>query len=128
VLLPGESPISTAAVYGRLGLDGSRAETGQGVYDAAAAGLGVPLDRCRNDLEPVVAAHWPDVAERLSALRTGAPLAVMLSGSGGTVFAVHAEESDARAQAETLRARRPLVAPVLSRAQSTLRPLVTEER
>jgi 4-diphosphocytidyl-2-C-methyl-D-erythritol kinase len=52
----------------------------------------------RNDLEPVAAARFPEVASALKALRCVAPHARM-SGSGAAVFAAYGSEQDAHAAA-----------------------------
>ncbi len=127
VLLAGEEPVSTAEVYTLLGFGPAGVASRSPVYDWIAAGGALPLSACRNDLEATVVARWPEVAVRLAALRATNPLLAMLSGSGGTVFAVYPDEGRARSEAERLTAYRPLVAPVLSREGSLLRPLVVEE-
>lgn len=50
----------------------------------------------RNDLEPVAAARFPEIASALAELRRVAPQARM-SGSGAAVFAAFESERDARA-------------------------------
>ena len=52
----------------------------------------------RNDLEPVAAARYPEVASALTDLQRVAPQARM-SGSGAALFAAFGSESDARAAA-----------------------------
>ena len=52
----------------------------------------------RNDLEPVAAARYPEVASALADLQRVAPQARM-SGSGAAVFAAFGSECDARAAA-----------------------------
>jgi 4-diphosphocytidyl-2C-methyl-D-erythritol kinase len=51
----------------------------------------------------------------------------MLSGSGGTVFGLYQDEARARQAAEAMAALRPVVAPLLTRAESLPRPSATEE-
>jgi 4-diphosphocytidyl-2-C-methyl-D-erythritol kinase len=63
------------------------------------------LRQQRNDLEPAAARVCPMIAEVLSAL-SDAPLARM-SGSGGTCFALYADETAAVTQAERLHRTRP---------------------
>jgi 4-diphosphocytidyl-2-C-methyl-D-erythritol kinase len=58
----------------------------------------------RNDLEPVAAARFPEIASALAELRRVAPQARM-SGSGGAVFAAFESERDARAAWIALPAR-----------------------
>ncbi len=113
VLVPGEEPVPTAAVYARHrppAARGSRAP----VYDWVVDGGELPLGECRNDLEPTVAEGWPWVAARLELLRRGGPLLATVSGSGGTVFALHASEAAARRAARDLEAVQPLVVPLLA--------------
>lgn len=127
VLLPGEEPVSTAEVYSSLGLGPVGVVSASAVYDEIAAGGELRLSACRNDLEAKVAARWPGVADRLAALRATKPLLAMLSGSGGTAFAVYPDEERALGEAGRLSTFRPLVAPLLSRERSLLRPFVVEE-
>jgi 4-diphosphocytidyl-2-C-methyl-D-erythritol kinase len=127
VLLPAEAPVSTPEVYASLGLGPLGEVAESAVYDWSAGGGTLPLSACRNDLEPAVVVRWPLVRTRLEALRRTDPLLAMVSGSGGTVFAVYPSEARARDEAERLGSYRPLVAPLLSRERSRLRPLVVEE-
>ena len=53
----------------------------------------------RNDLQPVAAARFPDIAVALGGLREHSPHARM-TGSGGCVFAPFASEAEARAAIE----------------------------
>lgn len=128
LIVPGEEPVSTAEVYRRLELTSQRREPARPVYDWLAGGGELPLAACRNDLEPTVAAFWPGVARRLAALRASTSRLAMVSGSGGTVFAVCPDEEEARAEAGRLAAWRPLVAPLLGRERSVLRPTRREGR
>ncbi len=50
-----------------------------------------------NDFEDSVAATYPEVASTLTALRSTDPLMTLLSGSGGTVFAVYTDAAAAEA-------------------------------
>lgn len=59
----------------------------------------------RNDLEPAARRLCPEIGEVLRAL-DDAPLARM-SGSGATCFALHAEQAQALAQADRIRASSP---------------------
>ncbi len=127
VLLPGEEPVSTPEVYVSLGLGPVGEVAESAVYDWSAGGGALPLSACRNDLEPAVVVRWPAVRTRLEALRRTDPLLAMVSGSGGTVFSVYPGEARARDEAERLGSYRPLVAPLLSRERSLLRPVVVEE-
>ncbi len=121
VLLPGPSPISTGEVYRTLaarGLDGGAARE---IYEWIVNGGDLPVGRCRNDLQSTVVEHWPEVGERLARVRATVPMLAMLSGSGGTVFGLYRDETDARRAARALAAAGPLVAPVLGREASRLR-------
>jgi len=126
VLLPGETPVSTAEVYRRLDLGSRSRGPATAVYDWLEGGGDLPLSACRNDLEATVVAGWPKVGSRLEALRATDPLLATVSGSGGTVFAVYADEGRAITEAARLTAYRPIVAPLLGRARSVLRPTTVE--
>lgn len=126
VLLPGEAPISTAQVYSALEVGTLRRSPSATVYDWITGGGELPLSACRNDLEPTVVARWPAVGRRLEAIRGTDQLLAMLSGSGGTVFAVYPDEARAHRAASRLGPYGPLVAPLLGRALSLLRPSVLE--
>ncbi len=66
------------------------------------------LARTRNDLEPAARAIRPEIGAVIAALeRSGAPLLVRMSGSGGTVFAIHADKEAAHRAAEAVRAAHP---------------------
>lgn len=127
VLIPGAVAVSTSEVYASLGAPPVRAAPSSAVYDWIRHGGELPLDACRNDLEPAVMERFPDVKERLRALSSGRPRLAMLSGSGGTVFALVDNEGGARACARRLAGRGALVAPILTRDASLLRPSVEEE-
>ncbi|MEW6337180.1 MAG: 4-(cytidine 5'-diphospho)-2-C-methyl-D-erythritol kinase [Acidobacteriota bacterium] len=120
VLLPGPEPIPTAAVYRELGAAPLARPSQQSKGEPLAEG-GVPaLEACRNDLEPVALRRWPEVAERLGAVRATGPALAMLSGSGGTVFGLYRDRAAAAEAGNALEAYAPIVAPVLSRAASRL--------
>lgn len=121
VLLPGPAPISTAEVYRALDARGLDGDADCEIYEWVASGGDLPVGRCRNDLQPTVAQRWPEVAERLARVRATGPMLAMLSGSGGSVFGLYRDESDARQAARALAAAGPLVAPVLGREASRLR-------
>jgi 4-diphosphocytidyl-2-C-methyl-D-erythritol kinase len=126
LILPGAEPVPTAEVYRLLDLGAIPRRSAAAVYDWLAGGGELPLSACRNDLEPTVIAFSPTVGIRLAALRATAPLLAMVSGSGGTVFAVYQGEEKARAEAGRLALYRPIVAPLLGREQSALRPGIVE--
>jgi 4-diphosphocytidyl-2-C-methyl-D-erythritol kinase len=140
ILLPGSEPIPTAEVYrlwdaGRASASvASRASSHQldvdgrsAIYDWVAQGGNLPLGVCRNDLQPTVVNHWSEVGRRLESVIATEPLLAMLSGSGGTVFGLYPDEAAARRAAEALGPAGPMVAPLLTRQASRLRPTVMEE-
>jgi 4-diphosphocytidyl-2-C-methyl-D-erythritol kinase len=132
VLLPGPEAISTAEVYRRMGapalstsaLDASRESE---IYQWVTAGGVLPLGSCRNDLQPTVARRWPEVGRRLAGVRATQPMLALLSGSGGTVFGLYADEKGARRAAAKLADLDLLVVPLLTREASLLRPSAGEE-
>ena len=126
VLLPGPAPVSTTAVYDALDDREVDASPAGAVYQWVVAGGALPLSSCRNDLQPTVVAHWPEVGRRLERVRVTKPELALLAGSGGTVFGLYADAEGARHAAEQLAADRPRVAPVLGREASRIRPVVAE--
>jgi 4-diphosphocytidyl-2-C-methyl-D-erythritol kinase len=127
VLIPGDEPVATSEVYGALGRGPVGKIAASAVYDWVAGGGELPLSACRNDLEPTVVARWPSVGAKLEALRATDPRLALVSGSGGTVFGVYPTEVRAREAGESVARFRPLVAPLLSREGSLLRPSAVEE-
>lgn len=127
VLLPGEVAVSTAQVYASLGAPPLHQAPPSPIYDWVRQGGELPLNYCRNDLEPAVMEQFPDVGGRLEALLCEHPKLAMLSGSGGTVFALFEDETRARVCAARCAVRSVLVAPLLGREASLLRPLAEEE-
>ena len=127
VLVPGPSPISTAEAYRALDERGMDGDSDCEILAWVAGGGELPVGRCRNDLQPAVAARWPEVAERLARVRATGPMLAMLSGSGGTVFGLYRGEADARRAAVTLAAAGPVAAPVLGREASRLRASAGED-
>lgn len=107
VLVNPRVPVSTAEVFRRLGLPPGE------VRDAAPAAI--PVDREAllgwlraepNDLEPAARAIAPILAEVDEALAASDPLLVRMSGSGATMFALHADcRAAARAGRMVARAR-----------------------
>ncbi len=97
-----ESPqgVETAWAYGLL----ARSEEAEG-RGARAGPPPLAPDRCRdwtavaesahNDFELPVFAVRPDLRETAAALRRTSPLLALMSGSGGTVFAVYPDEGSA---------------------------------
>jgi 4-diphosphocytidyl-2-C-methyl-D-erythritol kinase len=127
VLLPGPEPISTAEVYRALDASLLDAQPASEIYQWVTAGGEFPVGSCRNDLQPTVVRHWPEIGRRLERARATQPLLAMLSGSGGTVFGLYEDETRARRAAGALGAFRPKIAPLLGRRASLLRPVVMEE-
>lgn len=127
VLVPGGESVPTADVYRALPprrLDG-RLESA--VYEWVVSGGELPLADCRNDLQPTVLERWPAIAGRLERVRRTSPRLAMVSGSGGTVFGLFAERTEAEAAAVTLGDLRPVVAPVLRRVEAHLQPASGED-
>lgn len=118
VLLAGTRPVSTAEVYARLGAGPVDEGEVSEVYEYVERGEAPPLDVCRNDLEPTVCRGWPEVGERLVAVRRTEPLLAQVSGSGGTVFGLYPDESSARAAAAALETWNPRLARILARSES----------
>ena len=127
LLVPGPQPVSTAEVYRALdpaALDG-RASTA--IYQWATAGGAFPVGSCRNDLQPTVVTRWPEVGRRLKSVRATRPLLALVSGSGGTGFGLFESEERARRAAVEAGGAGAIVAPLLTREASLLRPSVMEE-
>jgi 4-diphosphocytidyl-2-C-methyl-D-erythritol kinase len=94
-------PVSTAAVFQRLGL--ARGAEGYAPLPPRTGSLVAWLSDCRNDLEAPAVAIEPRVGAALEALRAtqGVQLARM-SGSGGTCFALYGSGAEAEAAAAAL--------------------------
>lgn len=117
VLLPGRK-VSTAAIYATLAAGEVREWEDPGIRSWQAGVNPFPFARCRNDLQPVVVASFPWVAERLRLLDgTGAVLR-MVAGSGATVFGLYESRAVADDVAAELVSCGALVVPLLSRAAS----------
>lgn len=102
VFVPGFG-VSTASAY-RWYDEHAPAGSTPGEWPAEPSGWAASFARCRNDLEPPVAARHPEITLVLRGVRPGARLAAM-SGSGSAVFAMFDEHSPltaAAAQAEEL--------------------------
>jgi 4-diphosphocytidyl-2-C-methyl-D-erythritol kinase len=127
VLVPGPEPISTASVYEAFDRRELDALPASEVYQWVVAGGALRLSCCRNDLQPTVVAHWPEVGRRLDRLRVTEPKLALLAGSGGTVFGVYTDVEHARLAVEQLVGDLPRLAPVLGRDASRLRSLDVEE-
>jgi 4-diphosphocytidyl-2-C-methyl-D-erythritol kinase len=127
VLVPGPERIPTAEVYRALNAGVLDGEARSELYQWVTGGGELPLGSCRNDLQPTVVRRWPEVGRRLGCVNDTQPLLSMLSGSGGTVFGLYQDEARARQAAEAMAALRPVVAPLLTRAESLPRPSATEE-
>lgn len=126
VLIPGQEPVPTAQVYRALSprmLDG---QLDSAVYEWVVSGGELPLAACRNDLQSTVLERWPAIAGRLERVVRAGPLLAMVSGSGGTVYGLFADEARARQGADALAGLAPIVAPLLGRASGHLQPSVEE--
>lgn len=127
VLLPGEEGVPTAEVYRLLAAPAVDERPHSAVYEWIVAGGVLPLSACRNELEPTVVAHWHGVSRRLDEIRRTRPRLALLSGSGGTVFGVYEGHLEALEAARLLAERGPILAPLLTREASTLRPSAGED-
>jgi 4-diphosphocytidyl-2-C-methyl-D-erythritol kinase len=116
--------IETAEVYRRLPKELTWRRPEGSVY-SFSAGLETDLHwgGVRNDLQPVVLAGWPEVADALKSLQSLSPVHAAVTGSGAAVFALFSEPDQARHAADMLQQTgRIHVGKVLSRALS--RPVV----
>jgi 4-diphosphocytidyl-2-C-methyl-D-erythritol kinase len=96
VIVPGFG-VSTAGAYRWYDEDAPAGST-PGEWPVEPSGWAASFARCRNDLEPPVAARHPEIAEVLREVRPGARLAAM-SGSGSAVFAMFDEQAPLAAAA-----------------------------
>ena len=128
VLLPGEEAVSTAAVYRALRAGPVDDRPQSEVYQWIERGGEVPFHACRNDLETTVLAQWPGIARRLAAIRGTQPLLARLSGSGGTVFGLYCDRTAAERASAALASHAPVIAPLLTREASRVRPSGEETR
>jgi 4-diphosphocytidyl-2-C-methyl-D-erythritol kinase len=123
VVMP-EVEIETAEVYRRLPKELTWRRPESSVY-SFSAGLDTDLywGGVRNDLQPVVLAGWPEVADALKSLQSLNPVHAAVTGSGAAVFALFSEPDQARqAAAKLQQPGRVHVGTALSRALS--RPVV----
>jgi 4-diphosphocytidyl-2-C-methyl-D-erythritol kinase len=127
VALPGPYPVPTAEIYRALQPAPAGGPAVAEWYHWAVAGGDLPWRNCRNDLEATVVARYPEVGRRLEALRNRAATMSMVSGSGGTVYGVYPDAARAREAAAVLGEFAPVVAPLLARADSRLRPVARED-
>ncbi|MCU0291973.1 MAG: 4-(cytidine 5'-diphospho)-2-C-methyl-D-erythritol kinase [Thermoanaerobaculaceae bacterium] len=126
VLVPGREPVPTAEVYRALEpreLDG---RLGSAVYEWVVSGGELPVGSCRNDLQSTVLERWPAIAGRLERVSRTGPLLAMVSGSGGTVYGLFAQEAQALRAARALEDLAPVAVPLLGRAHALLHPSVEE--
>jgi 4-diphosphocytidyl-2-C-methyl-D-erythritol kinase len=95
--------VATGEVFDRLPARLTWRRQGATV-DAVMAGgsRGIPWRDLRNDLEPVVFDHWPEVGQVVEALRDMRPLHAGMSGAGATGFAVFPDAESARLAARNL--------------------------
>jgi 4-diphosphocytidyl-2-C-methyl-D-erythritol kinase len=123
VVMP-EIEIETAEVYRRLPEELTWRRPESSVY-SFSAGLDTDLywGGVRNDLQAIVTAGWPEVADALESLQSLSPVHAAVTGSGAAVFALFPEPDQARqAAAELQQPGRVHVGTTLSRALS--RPIV----
>jgi 4-diphosphocytidyl-2-C-methyl-D-erythritol kinase len=126
VVVSGDA-VSTAEVYRRFVVVGVDEGSASALYESIVRKGDVPWEACRNDLERTVVEGWPEVGRRLEEVRATAPLLARVSGSGGAVYGLYANQGEARDAARALASRRPVVAPLLTRRQSMPRPVRLEE-
>jgi len=114
--------VSTAEVYARVDLGTSWHDPDPKVYSLVAGSTSaVPWRALRNELQPIVTAGWPEVGAVLEKLDDCAASLTAVTGSGSAVFALFAEEGDARAAAAKLPDRwHSFIAPVLPRELARL--------
>jgi 4-diphosphocytidyl-2-C-methyl-D-erythritol kinase len=98
VLLVPPFAVNTAAAYGWLTEARAAAAgpaTAAGVLDLMALGDWEALaGLARNDFEPVVAAHRPEIAQLVAGLRAAGCSPAMMSGSGSVVFGILAADAE----------------------------------
>lgn len=93
VLLVPSFGISTAEAYGWWDADTERPAASPGLWrQGQLTGWPALASPAHNDLEPVVAARHPEIAELANALRLAGASPAMMTGSGSTVFGVFREE------------------------------------
>lgn len=126
VLLPGGEPVPTAAVYRLLVAGPVDSTRRSALYQWSAAGGDLPVAHCRNDLQPTVVRHWPEVGQRLRRIEETKPMLALVSGSGGAVFGLYESERHAQEAAAGLTGLGPLAVPLLTRAASRLQPSAGE--
>ncbi len=126
VLLAGSGPVPTASVYRLLTAGPVDSTQRSALYQWSAAGGDLPVAHCRNDLQPTVVRHWPEVGQRLARIEETRPMLALVSGSGGAVFGLYESEPRAQEAAAGLTGLGPLVVPLLTRAVSRLQPSAGE--
>lgn len=122
VVLVGHGPIATREVYRRIEtrLTETRAEANVRALAARLRAMS-GWQNVRNDLEPVVLAGWPQVAQALGALQSTGPLHAAVSGSGSAVFGVYPDLASARRAREAVAGHGWVhVGTTLSRSRSAL--------
>ncbi|HEY8583603.1 MAG TPA: hypothetical protein VIL49_11670, partial [Capillimicrobium sp.] len=134
LVLPGDRPLSTGAVYreaDRQGLArgaGELAERHAAVRAAVADGGELPAELLHNDLAAAALALEPTIAEALDAARGAGADVAMVSGSGPTALGLFLGpdgEARARAGAVALADRRP--APLVAAPEPGWPPLRAPE-
>lgn len=129
VVVDPEIVVATAEVYRRLTAPREWRRPGFAVYSVSdRLGSAPRWAELRNDLEPVVVGHWPQVAEALSALDRDEALRVGVTGSGSAVFGLYPDRVRAARAADRLAGRfRCHVGITLARTAARLRAGRSEE-
>jgi len=102
VVLP-DVQISTSQVYGRVRERLTWCRPEANVYSfAAGLDLRTRWEEMFNDLQEPVLEGWPIVRDAVRSVRETGPVRVGVSGSGGAVFGVYADRSEAERAGEIL--------------------------
>lgn len=97
--------VSTAWVYGRLGLTKNLENNTLTYSYQAFDGCAEIRDRLFNDLEQVTAARYPEVSRLKEMLMENGAAGALMSGSGPTVFGLFEEHGSAARAFEAIRPR-----------------------
>ncbi|MCS7183682.1 MAG: 4-(cytidine 5'-diphospho)-2-C-methyl-D-erythritol kinase [Thermoanaerobaculum sp.] len=127
VLVPGRDAVPTAAVYGALKCGPFEGFRFGPLYDWLVGGGELPWQELRNDLQGTAVQLFPWIGEVLRRVRDAAPLVAMVSGSGGTVFAVFRHRHEAQQAVEKADLPQAVIVPVLARSQSQPALLLEQE-
>lgn len=108
VLLNPLIPVPTAQIFQRLGARDNPPMPVLPQPLSHAALLAMWFEEARNDLEPAAIEFAPVIGETIAALKkTAGVIGARMSGSGGTVFALYADERLAHDAARSMRSRFP---------------------